>query len=79
MSSGKHKCIPIYSFELNPTALPTDKFQLTKEHDQAQNNILYRNAFLFVTLILYEGIQCENLYSLFDRIQYVFSQFFEFP
>jgi len=34
------ECIPIYSFELNPTTLPTDKFQLTEEHDQAQNNIL---------------------------------------
>jgi len=40
MSSNKKECILIYSFELNPTALPTDKFQLTKEHDQAQNNIL---------------------------------------
>jgi hypothetical protein len=27
-------------FKLNPTTLPTDKFQLTEEHDQAQNNIL---------------------------------------
>jgi len=45
-------------FELNHTALSTNKFQLTEEHDQAQNNI-----FPFVTLILYEGIRCENLYS----------------
>jgi len=29
MSSDKQECIPIHSFELNPTALPTDKFQLT--------------------------------------------------
>ena len=40
MSNDKKKCIPIYYFELNPTALLTDKFQLTEEHDQAQNNIL---------------------------------------
>jgi len=40
MSSDEQKCIPIYSFELILTVLPTEKFQLTKEHDQAQNNIL---------------------------------------
>jgi len=40
MSSDKQECISIYSFELNHTALPTDKFQLAEEHDQAQNNIL---------------------------------------
>ena len=40
MSKNVKECIPIHSFELNPTALPTDKFQLTEEHDQAQNNIL---------------------------------------
>jgi len=40
MSSNKNECIPIYSFELNPTALSTNKFQLTEERDQAQNNIL---------------------------------------
>lgn len=40
MSSNKKECISIYSFELNSTALPTNKFQLTYEHDQAQNNIL---------------------------------------
>ena len=36
MGSDKKECIPIYSFELNPTPLPTDKFILTKELDQAQ-------------------------------------------
>jgi len=40
MSSNKKECIPIHYFELNLTALPTDKFQLTEKHDQAQNNIL---------------------------------------
>ena len=35
MSSDKKKCILIHSFELNHTALPTDKFQLTEERDQA--------------------------------------------
>jgi len=40
MSSDKNECFPIYFFELNYTPLPTDKFQLTEEHDQAQNNIL---------------------------------------
>jgi len=50
MSSNKKECLSIHSFELNLTALPTDKFQLTDEHDhvgtkfspsdQAQNNIL---------------------------------------
>ena len=39
MSSNKHECILIHSFELNPTALSTDTFQLTEEHDQTQNNI----------------------------------------
>ena len=38
--NDKHECISIYSFELNLTTLLTDKFQSTKEHDQAQNNIL---------------------------------------
>ena len=40
MSRDVKECIPIYSFELNPTALPADKFKLTEEHDQAKNNIL---------------------------------------
>ena len=40
MSSDKEESIPIHSFELNLTVLPTDKFQLTEEHDQDQNNIL---------------------------------------
>ncbi|AES98890.1 hypothetical protein MTR_5g074170 [Medicago truncatula] len=40
MSSDVKECIPTHSFELNPTALPTNKFQLTEKHDQAQNNIL---------------------------------------
>jgi len=40
MSSDEHECIPTHSFELNLTPLPTDKFQLTEEHDQAQNKIL---------------------------------------
>jgi hypothetical protein len=40
MSSDEHECIPIYYFELNHRALPTEKFQLTEEHDQAQNKIL---------------------------------------
>ena len=37
MSRDVKECIPIHYFELNPTALPTDKFQLTDKHDQAQN------------------------------------------
>jgi hypothetical protein len=40
MSSNKQEYISIYTFELNYVALPTDKFQLTEEHDQAKNNIL---------------------------------------
>jgi len=44
MSNDKKECISIHSFEFNPTALPTDKFQLTKEHDQAQNNILRKGG-----------------------------------
>ena len=40
MSSDKQECIPRCCFELNLTALPTDKFQLTEEHDQVQNNTL---------------------------------------
>jgi len=40
MSSDKQEYISNYTFELNSTALPTGKFQLTEDHDQAQNNIL---------------------------------------
>jgi len=40
MSSDVNECILIHSFKLNHTALPTDKFHSTEEHDQAQNNIL---------------------------------------
>jgi len=40
MSGDKQECIPKGCFELNLTALPTDKFQLTEEHDQVQYNIL---------------------------------------
>ena len=40
MSRNVKECIPIHFFELNPTALPTDKFPLIEENDQAQNNIL---------------------------------------
>jgi hypothetical protein len=40
ISSDEHECIPIYSFELNHIALSIDKFQLTEDHDQAQNNVL---------------------------------------
>jgi hypothetical protein len=39
-SRDVEECIPIHSFELNPTALSTDKFQLTEERDQAQNKHL---------------------------------------
>jgi len=46
MSSGVNECIPIYSVELNPTTLPTDKFQLAEEHDQAKNNILEVHSFI---------------------------------
>ena len=52
MSSDVNEYIPIHSFELNPTALPTDS---TKQH--------LRGAFPFVTLILYKGIRYENIYS----------------
>jgi hypothetical protein len=31
MSSDVNECIPIHSFELNSTALSTDKFQLTDD------------------------------------------------
>lgn len=40
MSIHTKECIPRGCFELNLTALPTDKFQLTEEHDQAQRNLL---------------------------------------
>jgi hypothetical protein len=45
MRSDVKECIPIHSFELNLTALPIDKFQLTEKHDQAQNNILEVHSF----------------------------------
>ena len=38
MSNHTKECIPRGCFEVNLTALPTDKFQLTEEHDQAQKN-----------------------------------------
>jgi len=57
MSSDKHECIPIFFYELNLTTLPTDKFHLTEEHEQAQNNILEKH------FILYKGIRCENIYN----------------
>ena len=37
MSIDKKKCIPIYYFELNHIALPTDKLQSTEELGQEQN------------------------------------------
>jgi len=40
MSHHRKKCIPRCCFELNLTALSTNKFQLTKEHDKAQKNLL---------------------------------------
>jgi len=40
MSHHRKECIQTGWFELNLTALPTDKFQLTEEHDQAQRNQL---------------------------------------
>ena len=40
MSHHKNECIQRDCFELNLTALPIDKFQLTEEHDQAQRNSL---------------------------------------
>jgi len=47
MSSHKKECNPIYFLELNPTAMLTEKFQLTEEHDQAQNNILEVHSHLW--------------------------------
>ena len=46
MSNDKRECIPIHSFKLNLKILPTDKFQLLKEHDQAHNNILEMHSHL---------------------------------
>jgi hypothetical protein len=40
------ECIPIYSFELNFSALPIDKFQFIEEHDRAQNNILEMHSLM---------------------------------
>ena len=40
MSHHKKECIPKGFLELNLTALPTDKFQLTQEHDPVQRNPL---------------------------------------
>jgi len=40
MSHHRKECILKGCFELNLTALPTDTFQLTEEHDQAQRNLL---------------------------------------
>ena len=40
MSNHSKECTPRGCVELNLTALSTDKFQLTEEHDQAQQNLL---------------------------------------
>ena len=40
MSHRKKECIPRGCFELNLTALLTDKFQLTEEHNPVQRNLL---------------------------------------
>jgi len=40
MSHHRKEYIPRGCFELNLTDMPTDKFQLTEEHDQAQKNLL---------------------------------------
>jgi len=40
MSHYRKECIPRGCFELNLNALPTDKFQLIEEHDQAPKNLL---------------------------------------
>jgi len=73
MSSDKHRCIPIYSFELNPTPLPTDKFQLTEEHDQAQNNILEMHSCLLHSSYTKEFDVRTYIVS---RIQHVLYPFF---
>jgi len=41
--------------------MPTDKFQLTDEHDQAQNNIL--EIYSCLSHSSYTKIRCENPYS----------------
>jgi len=46
MSRDIRQCILIYSFELNHIVLSTDKFQLIKEHDQAQNNNLEMHSLM---------------------------------
>jgi len=40
MNHHRKECIPRGYFELNLTALSTDKFQLTEEHDPIQRNLL---------------------------------------
>ena len=40
MSHQRKECISRGCFELNLTALPTDKFQLIEEHDLIQRNLL---------------------------------------
>ena len=40
MSHHIKECTPRGCFELNLTALPTEKFQLTEEHDPVQRNPL---------------------------------------
>ena len=80
MSSDVNECIPIHFFELKPNTLPTDKFQLTEEHDQAQNNILdvhsltshssYTRQFDVKTYIidLVKCMLCYLHYLTFQRI-----------
>ena len=46
MTDHRKECIPRGCFELNLTALPTDKFQLTEEHDRIQRNLLEVHSFL---------------------------------
>jgi len=73
-----NECIPRGCFELNLTSLPTDKCQLTKEHDQVQNNILevhshvrhssYTNEFNVKTYVVdYVKYMLFSLHSEFPK------------
>jgi len=48
MSHHKKECIPRGCFEFNLAALPTGKFHLTEEHDQAQKNLLEVHSFYHI-------------------------------
>jgi len=67
MTSNVKECITIHSFELHPTELPIDKFQLAEDHDQAQNTILEVHVVFYSFIDFSKNL--ENLYTKYKTFQ----------